>query len=280
MPQHINQNHWISFSLLGFLYLFIISFWAVNSYANNFEEFTAGKESAIEFKNNNKIYVLSIYGQISKKLYEKIKFNIDRLTNENIQPSEFIVLIDSMGGDAESALKIGRLLREKKAFIFVTNRCASACVYIYAGGVYRSSIPYSIGIHSAKITLNDKDSRPVLELNPERHEIARSKLEEFDKNSELFLAEMNINPKFHKKLKSLSSYKLNWLSNNEIQEFGLDGFDPFFLEKEYPNFKYIFERNISEAIFTEKINNSLKQCLYVKNIPQAFAKCYKSILMN
>ena len=248
----------------------------MNCCANEYDSFSSDQTNAVEFKSNKKIYVLSINGKISKKLYERIKFNTDNLSKENIQPGEFIVLIDSMGGDAESALKIGRLLRQRKAFIFVTNRCASACVYIYSGGVYRASIPHSIGIHAAKIVLNDKDSRRIQELNPEYHEIARKKLADFDQASQLFLDEMNINPKFNEKLKSLSSYKLSWLSQNEVQGFGLDGFDSFFIKKEYPNFKCFFEKNISQAEFTEKINGTLKQCIYLKNIPQAFADCYKN----
>jgi len=280
MGYRSNLNHMINFSILVFLYVLIINLFVPNCYASELDPVGLELKEAVEVNNNNKIYVLSIYGQISKKLHEKIKFNIDSLSKYNIQPGELIVLIDSMGGDAESAIKIGRLLREKKAFVFVTNRCASACVFIYSSGVYRSSIPYSIGIHAAKITLSDKESRRVLDLNPEHHEIARRKLEDFDRASQLFLSEMNINPSFYEKLKSLSSYKLNWLSQNEIQAFGLDGFDSLFLEREYQTFKYIFQRNLSQVKFNEKINQTLKQCLYVKNIPQAFAECYKNNITN
>ena len=265
-----------------FALLLVAHFWVANCSAAQFSPSLEDPANFIELENNsqNQIAVLSISGKISKSLYDKIKLKIEKLGNQNIQPGRFIVLIDSMGGDGEAALKIGRLLRKNNAFIFVTNRCASACVYIYAAGVYRSSIPNSIGIHATKITLNDKNSRVVYELNPDLHEVAKKKLMDFDNSSQGFLDEMNINPSFHEKLRSLSTDKLYWLSQNDVKTFGLDGFDSFFIEREFSGFKDAFNKNLSQATFNEKINNALKQCLYVKNMPHVFAECYKKNLRD
>ena len=270
--------------LIGFVFstLLVSNFWVANSFATQLSLALDDQANFIELQNNsqNQIAVLSISGKISKGLYEKIKLNIEKLDNQNIQPGRLIVLIDSMGGDAEAALKIGRLLRKNNAFIFVTNRCASACVYIYTAGVYRSSIPNSIGIHATKITLNDKNSRVAVELNPELNAVAKKKLMDFDNGSQGFLDEMNINPSFHEKLRSLSTDKLYWLSQNDIKTFGLDGFDSFFIEREFSGLKDAFNKNLSQATFNEKINNTLKQCLYVKNVPHEFAECYKKNLRD
>jgi hypothetical protein len=265
-----------------FTSLLAANFWVTYCSATQFNPTLEDPPNFIELQNNsqNQMAVLSISGKISKGLYEKIKLNIEKLDNQNIQPGRLIVLIDSMGGDAEAALKIGRLLRKNNAFIFVTNRCASACVYIYTAGVYRSSIPNSIGIHATKVTLNDKNSRVVVELNPDLHAVAKKKLMDFDSGSQGFLDEMNINPSFHEKLRSLSTDKLYWLTANDIKTFGLDGFDSFFIEREFSTLKEAFNKTLSQATFNEKINNTLKQCLYVKNVPHEFAECYKKNLRD
>ena len=118
------------------------------------------------------------------------------------------------------------------------------------------------------------------ELNPDLHEVAKKKLMDFDNSSQGFLDEMNINPSFHEKLRSLSTDKLYWLSQNDVKTFGLDGFDSFFIEREFSGFKDAFNKNLSQATFNEKINNALKQCLYVKNMPHVFAECYKKNLRD
>jgi hypothetical protein len=103
---------------------------------------------------------------------------------------------------------------------------------------------------------------------------------DFDNGSQGFLDEMNINPSFHEKLRSLSTDKLYWLTANEIKKFGLDGFDSFFIEQEFSSLKEAFNNTLSQATFNEKINNTLKQCLYVKNVPHEFAECYKKNLRD
>lgn len=224
--------------------------------------------------------VLGINGKISKNLLAKLSKTIEAHAEKKLLPGHFLVLIDSDGGDGEAAIDIGRLLRKNNAFIFVTNRCASACVMVYLSGVYRLSIPASIGIHPPRITLSDRNARVMKEIQPENNEIAKKLLAQYELTSLNYFKEMNIDLKFFEKLKSLNSPNLYWLNESEIKSFNLDGFDTVFAEKELRNLRKDFNPTLMQPDFTNQINATLKNCVYFKNNPTAFSSCYRKNLQD
>jgi len=57
-----------------------------------------------------------------------------------------VLLTDSEGGDIDSALRIGRMIRLVKASVVISGRCYSSCGLIFLGGVQRKSFGV-LGLH-------------------------------------------------------------------------------------------------------------------------------------
>ena len=61
------------------------------------------------------------------------------------------VTFNSPGGNASKAFELGRIIRRLKLSTFQgrQNNCASACAYVFMGGLTRFAEPGSIGVHKA-----------------------------------------------------------------------------------------------------------------------------------
>lgn len=95
---------------------------------------------------------LSIEGVITKSLEPTINQALRNL--EQRQCVEKVVLITSTGGDLDTAIHIGKELREAKLATQVHGTCESACAFIFIGGTRRivqvnslSSKASKLGIH-------------------------------------------------------------------------------------------------------------------------------------
>src|SRR5690348_3816092 len=76
-----------------------------------------------------------------------------RIVGDKAPPSIPLVpltlqIVDSPGGDVVAAMQAGRILRRELAHtvVAIDSICASACVFMYLGGVYRTSFG-KIGLH-------------------------------------------------------------------------------------------------------------------------------------
>lgn len=95
---------------------------------------------------------LSIDGAITKSLEPAINQALRNL--EQRECVEKIVLITSKGGDLDTAIHIGKELREAKLTTQIHGTCESACAFIFIGGTRRivqinsvSSKASRLGIH-------------------------------------------------------------------------------------------------------------------------------------
>lgn len=136
-----------------------------------------------------------------------------------------IVYIDSPGGDVDTAIKIGKSLRSNAMAVSVTNeaQCASACVYVLAGGVKR------IVYEHARIIVH----RPFLE-GAELGGSAR--YDEFYKRivkltNEYFL-EMNIPVELANRMLAVPPHQAEELTESELKRYMLNGTDPAFEQQE------------------------------------------------
>jgi hypothetical protein len=86
---------------------------------------------------------IRVFGTISKadaRYFEEHAIELER--------NELAVYLDSLGGDVDAAMQIGRIIRRNESSVFVskTAKCYSSFVLIYIGGVERYN-EGAIGLH-------------------------------------------------------------------------------------------------------------------------------------
>ncbi|MNM27462.1 hypothetical protein D3C81_379540 [compost metagenome] len=74
------------------------------------------------------------------------------------------VIIDSNGGDIDSAMDIAEILRVKKLDLIVDGRCLSACAnYLFPAAARKTVLPGSVvGVHNASVHYVDKGAAAVV----------------------------------------------------------------------------------------------------------------------
>ncbi|HTE39210.1 MAG TPA: ATP-dependent Clp protease proteolytic subunit [Steroidobacteraceae bacterium] len=146
--------------------------------------------------------------------------------NPRLSRGQPIILeINSVGGDWEAALQIGRLLRRTRSTAFVESgrNCLSACVMVLAGATDRKVLGRArIGIHrpysssTAKLTYEEAQTRyRALESS------ARSYLREMNSPDALFDAMVRV-----------PAERIRILTPEEVESFGLSTQDPVAAEIE------------------------------------------------
>ena len=101
--------------------------------------------------------VLEISGDIKNGDYKKLK-NLLLDKPENFVAFQSLVQLDSIGGDVEEALKIGKLIKKNfsTTIVDVNKVCLSSCFLIWSGGVdriYNQSA--KLGVH--RLALSSKE---------------------------------------------------------------------------------------------------------------------------
>ncbi len=222
--------------------------------------------------------VINIHGKISRLLLDKIRKTTQRLPVENRFPPSLVVTLDSLGGDGEAAIEIGRLLRNYNAHIFVTNRCGSACVFIYAGGAFRAAIPNSIGIHQPRVTISDNNARILKELDVNKNEVAQTMLNNFDNKANEYFIAMGIGNGFYERVQSQKTKELYWLDEKEIEKYQLSGYTAETLNAVTNDLNLKNNNNPDKNKTILNSQNVLKECVYYKNEPSNFLKCYVKVM--
>ena len=222
--------------------------------------------------------VINIQGKISKLLLEKIRKSTQKLSNEDKFPPVLVVTLDSNGGDGEAAIEIGKILRNYHAHVFVTNRCGSACVFTFAGGAFRSSIPSSLGIHQPRVTISDSGARVIKELDLSKNESAQNMLDAFERKAASFLDEMVMGNGFYERIQAQKTKELYWLDEAEVEKYKLNGFTPETLNNMTKQISILANYPIEQNKVVANSQNVLKECTYLKNEPNNFAKCYINVM--
>lgn len=133
-----------------------------------------------------------------------------------------MVVLNSEGGDL-AAMVIGQITRSRSfaTDVGVTARCASACVFILAAGVDRSTYG-KIGIHRPHF-----EDRYFADLTPAQ---ARAKYEQLQTGARSYLREMGMPDDLYFDMMRIPSDGIRWLSPEETYKLGLDGIDPAYEE--------------------------------------------------
>lgn len=233
-----------------------------------------------ELPQKKRVVTMAIKGLISRNALEQVKKNIDLVNGDPI-PAGLLVLLDSKGGDGVAAMKIGRLLRQANAHVFVTGDCASACTFILASGVVRGAPAYSVGIHSGRVTISDNNAKVLREVDLDNEPDARQIFQKFQLAAKTYFAEMGMEPELFQAMQSHKLKGVYRLSHQELLMYGLIGFDTRYLQERaafYEQVKGPYHMDKDEL--HRRTLRVAAACAEFDRKQRDFAACYKDVLKD
>ena len=131
------------------------------------------------------------------------------------------VFLNSAGGDVDAAIRLGRLFREARAQVWVSENCVSACVLAFAGGVVRTNFNGKVGIH-----------RPALAVVPKQLDMnfIRRSTDEVILRLRAYAKDMNVNDRLIDDMLVIPPENVRWLSQEDLNKYGLGHMDPVYAE--------------------------------------------------
>lgn len=153
-----------------------------------------------------------------------------------------IVVLESLGGDVEESLQLGRFLRKEHATAMVPpNRtCASACVFVLVGAPKRIVVGANVVIHRP-YTTSTRDM--PFEEREKHHEAIATAIRSY-------LKEMHISTDLYEAMESVRPEDGRKLSDEELSKWSLDGLDP--VEQEAMDSKRARELGITMEEFVRR----------------------------
>jgi len=198
------------------------------------------------------------------------------LAGEERIPARLIVFFDSGGGDGLAAMQIGRMLRHAKAHVFVTKRCASACIFAYVGGVYREALPGTLGIHRGRVTATVEQGR-IVDVDPGASPVARMFLTDAEAQMQDHLYEMGMPSGLFDAMQAVSPKSMRWLSTDEATSLGLIGFDAAYLADRAKEMQARY--GVSEEEYVRRSRGVLPHCADLAGEHASFIACYRKELL-
>lgn len=230
-------------------------------------------EPAAATKLGPRTTVVQIKGGITPELIPKVKEAVAKATGDPL-PAGLIVFLDSPGGDGLAAIEVGRILREAQAHIFVSGKCSSACVFIFMGGVVRQANDGALGIHRARITRIDKDTKKRVDVDINVSPRAKQKLDEGNQKIRAYVQDMGVLAQFSAAMDEVPPEKMRWLTRREGKDLGIIGFDPGYLKLRDA---YLVERLKAQPGDLERnTDRVMDRCFDEIAKPQGnFVRCYR-----
>ena len=225
--------------------------------------------------------ILRIDGIITSTTLHQIKQDLSDWSNPDPIPGGLIVLVNSPGGDGQVAMKIGKILRSNKAQIFVTGHCESACVFILASGVVRAANSGTVGVHAGRLTLTNRNGEILKEIDSSQSLNNSFKLTSFNSEAHQYFSEMGIKNGLIDVMLSHQTKQTYKLTDFEMQQFGVIGFDNGYLRKRGDLFANLHSPEKVNRI--ELYNRTLsvpRLCNSQAINSSAFLDCYKSVLFG
>ena len=131
-----------------------------------------------------------------------------------------VLLLDTPGGDPLAAMRMGRLAREAGAAAIVTGRCASACIYLFAGAVERYAPEHAIGIHQTTLT-RFVAGVGIVEVAASASDFAREATRYVRDESRRYFQAMGVAENFHRDMQAVAARDMRWLTTAELNRFGM-----------------------------------------------------------
>lgn len=223
------------------------------------------------------VRVIEISGPIAPSLLPKVRAALE-VSDPDRFPAGALILLDSQGGDGLAALEIGRMLRGAKAHVFVRGRCASACVFVLAGGVVRGvAIDGSVAIHKSRLTTFVKGIG-VVDISAGSNPRAAKALELADRQARDYLQEMGLPDELYTAMMRAPTDQPRYLSLAEAAALGVSGIDAGYRLERAP--RAAAEYKVPEEEFVRRTLRAPEKCLVEKTTPRNFDRCYRRLLQT
>ena len=223
--------------------------------------------------------IIRVDGVITENTALKLNQQLSNWKNQDPLPAGLIVLLDSTGGDGEAAMKMGRLLRTKKAQVFVTGKCESACVFVLAGGVVRAANPGDIGVHAGRLTISNPDGKVLKEVDSTKSLNGSFRLTSFNSEAHQYFNQIGFGSGFLDVMLSHRTVETYKLSEYELRKFSVIGFENQYLNERAKFFENLKGREHLNRV--ELFNRTLSipsACKAQANDDEAFINCYTDVL--
>lgn len=174
-------------------------------------------------------------GRIQPDDYEFIKTKLSqfpKLPSGALAPE---ILIESNGGDVNTAMQIGRIFRANMARVAAHGTCASSCIFLLLGGVTRSVMPDDNS--TASLTFNLL--QPTLVARVGVHRAYRTSIGANETAKDIraarvtlkervvkYLEEMDIAPELASLMDATPPEEMRFLSKQELVRYRITGRDP------------------------------------------------------
>lgn len=160
------------------------------------------------------------------------------------------VSLNSDGGDMREAMRIGRTLRETRALaaVAVGSRCVSSCVLVFAGGASRGTGGL-IGVHRPYFA--DARALSPAEIAADWRRMAS--------DLRRYLEEMNATPALADLMISTTPEAVKWLTEADLEKYGLLGSDP--IEDEISTAEMASYFKLTSAEYRQRQEGALQACL-------------------
>lgn len=201
--------------------------------------------------------VIQIYGTIKLTDPADLEKLIRTIPN-------FGVSLNSVGGNVEAALALGRTLRreDKHAVVGPDDVCISACVLVLAGATYRAIFGGAVGIHRPFV---EQDSA----ITPEQQ---KTQYEGIERTVRAYLLEMNVDGRLYDDMFRISPANVKYLTSSEMRAYGLEGSDPYMEQAAYAQRAKDF--GISTQELLRRQNDARVKCKHRK---ADFGECFLAI---
>lgn len=217
--------------------------------------------------------IVQIKGGITPELIPKVREAVAKASGDPL-PAGLVVFLDSPGGDGLAAIEVGRILREAHAHIFVSGKCSSACVFIFMGGVVRQANDGALGIHRARITRIDKETKKRVDVDVNINPRARQRLDEGNQKIRQYVQDMGVLAQFSAAMDEVPPDQMRWLTRKEGKDLGIIGFDPGYLKLRDG---YLVERLRAQSGDLERnTDRVMERCFDEIAKPKGnFVRCYR-----
>jgi len=207
---------------------------------------------------NDAIVEFSHYAALADANAKKLGFIVED------QPHGLVTVeLDSPGGGMMAGMEIGMKMRRMNFGARVPKGavCASACVFLLAGGVSRS-VEGRVGIHRQYVKDDDL-------VTPEQQ---RASYAEDEKLIKAYYKAVNIPTTLYDRQLRIPGNEIVWLSKSELQTYGLDGDDPYYYEA--MNAAVAKKHGLTKFEFSQVVSSAKKIC----NNPKTAFACVQRLL--
>ena len=244
-----------------------------------FLSFKANADIGFQLLEGNKVLGVRILisGTIVKKDLDELNLAVKKISEHVVSPlfPHYIFYLDTEGGELDSAIGIGKIIRDLGALVRVEkhSQCLSSCVFILAGGASRF-VQGIVGIHRPYDPSTTDSSVAGV----------RARYEQLSRTAKTFLKDVNIEVSLYETMMRTPPESMKLLSPKELEYFGLSVDDPYIDEarsiaaaKRMGITRVEYARRIVRA---EKICGSLLEMDSDFEKSMAIARCHDDVMTN